>query len=67
MSAIFEQRREEIANEIFARQLSALNNSMNVMKNVKGVSKIIIYGQVGASIAATDPELENKGSPVARR
>jgi signal transduction histidine kinase len=60
MSSIFEQKREEIANEIFARQISALNNSLNTVKNVKGVSKITVYGKDGFPLASTNHEIGPK-------
>jgi len=54
MSAIFEQKKEELANEIFANQREALDNSLNTIRNVKGISNIIIYGLDGHLITATD-------------
>jgi len=55
VSAVFEQRREEIANEIYARQESALASSLNSLKEVKGISSVIVYRTDGKVIAATEP------------
>jgi signal transduction histidine kinase len=67
VSAVFEQRREEIANEIYAHQHSALKSSLNSIKNVHGIAKVIVYGTEGAAIAATDPELERSVEASERR
>ena len=63
VSAVFEQRREEIANEIYARQDSALASSLRSIKEVKGIAKVIVYGLGGRVIAATEPGLEQAGAP----
>jgi signal transduction histidine kinase/ActR/RegA family two-component response regulator len=63
VSAVFEQRREEIANEIYARQDSALASSLRSIKEVKGIAKVIVFGLGGRVIAATEPGLEEAGAP----
>jgi signal transduction histidine kinase/ActR/RegA family two-component response regulator/HAMP domain-containing protein len=64
VSAVFEQRREEIANEIYARQQSALASSLNSLTEVKGISKVMVYATDGKLIAATEPGAEpNAGGP----
>jgi signal transduction histidine kinase/ActR/RegA family two-component response regulator len=57
VSAVFEQRREEIANEIYARQDAGLANSLNSIKAVKGIAKVLVYGTDGKPLAATEPGL----------
>lgn len=47
LSVLFEQKREEIANEIFAHQDMALNSSLDDMIKVKGVLKVVIYNKNG--------------------
>ena len=57
ISAVFEQKKEEIANEIFARQRSALDNSLNTIEDVKGISGVIVYGIDGGLITSTNQTL----------
>jgi signal transduction histidine kinase len=57
VGAVFEQRREEIANEIYAHQNLALVSSMDSIKEVKGISKVGVYGTGGGLITATAPGL----------
>lgn len=64
VSAVFEQRREEFANEIYAHQEAALTSSLNSIKEVKGITKVIIYGTTGAAIAATEPGLDSRIGPA---
>ena len=47
LSVLFEQKREEIANEIFAHQDMALNSSLDDMIKVKGVLKVVTYNKKG--------------------
>ncbi len=47
LSVLFEQKREELANEIFARQNLALNSSLNDIIKVNGVTKAVIYNKKG--------------------
>ncbi len=67
VSAVFEQRREEIANEIYAKQNSALASSLNSIKGVKGISKVIVYGTDGAALAATETGLDPMIDPSERK
>ena len=57
ISAVFEQKKEEIANEIFARQRAALDNSLNTIRDVKGISGVIVYGIDGGLITSTNQDL----------
>ena len=60
VGTVFEQKREEIANEIYARQNAALASSLNSIKEVKGIAKVQVYATDGTLVAATEP------GPVAR-
>lgn len=55
VGTVFEQKREEIANEIYARQTTALASSLDSIKEVKGIAKVTVYGTDGALLAATGP------------
>ncbi len=50
LSVLFEQKREEIANEIFARQDLALHSSLNDLIKVNGVSKVVVYDTKGTAL-----------------
>ncbi len=54
LSVLFEQKREEIANEIFARQELALRSSLNDIIKVSGVSKVVVYKKNGAVLLSMD-------------
>ncbi len=47
LSVLFEQKREELANEIFARQNLALNSSVKDIIKVNGITKAVIYNKKG--------------------
>lgn len=51
VGAVFEQRREEIANEIYARQQAALASSLNSIKEVQGIAMVQVFGLDGRLIA----------------
>ncbi|MDR3669987.1 MAG: response regulator [Holophaga sp.] len=55
VSAVFEQRREEIANEIYAGQQSGLISSLGSIQEVKGIAKAMVYDTDGRLLAATGP------------
>ena len=70
VSAVFEQRREEIANEIYARQDSALASSLNSIREVKGIARVVVYGNDGRVLAATAPgpePMDLDGAPPGRK
>ncbi len=50
LSVTFEQNREDIANEIFTGHNPALNNSLNSMLSVQGISGVIVYDKNGRYI-----------------
>lgn len=54
MSAVFEQKREEIANELFANQEMALANTLKEIQHVKGISNISVFGRTGTIFLTTD-------------
>lgn len=53
MSAVYEQKKEELANEIFAKQEQALSNTLMEIQRVKGISDISIYSKSGELLRAT--------------
>ncbi|MBN2297248.1 MAG: response regulator [Deltaproteobacteria bacterium] len=54
MSVVFQQKKEELANEIFANQHIALVNTLREMQKVKDISGVSIFGRDGEIIHATD-------------
>ncbi|MBW1822232.1 MAG: hypothetical protein JRI92_10830, partial [Deltaproteobacteria bacterium] len=57
LSTIFEQRKEELANEIFANQKDALARSLREIQGVKGIAEVSIYGTDGRLVLSTDKDL----------
>lgn len=55
LSSNFEQRREQLANEIFAEQNVALQQSIQEMGQIKGIIAITVYDKNGVLLASTDP------------
>ena len=47
LSVLFEQKREEIANEIFAHQDLALKSSLNDIIKITGISMVAVYNKDG--------------------
>jgi hypothetical protein len=47
LSVLFEQKRKEIANEIFARQDLALKSSLNDIIKINGISMVVVYNKDG--------------------
>ncbi len=54
LSVLFEQKREEIANEIFAHQYLALNSSLNDIIKINGILEIVIYNRNGSVLASME-------------
>ncbi|MBN2122712.1 MAG: response regulator [Deltaproteobacteria bacterium] len=54
LSAVFQQRREELANEIFAGQKLALARSLQEIRKVNGVAALSVYGPDGGLTLSTD-------------
>ena len=59
VGAVFEQRREELANEIYAHQDSALASSLKSIQEVKGIDQVRVYDKGSRLLASTGP-----GAPV---
>ncbi|HOJ15433.1 MAG TPA: HAMP domain-containing protein, partial [Deltaproteobacteria bacterium] len=53
MEAVYEQNREELANEIFARHTEALASTLDAITSVKGICHIAVYDLEGRIIMAT--------------
>ena len=63
LSTIFEQRKEELANEIFADQKEALARSLKEIQGVKDIAEVSIYGIDGGLVLSTDKNLSDSISP----
>lgn len=57
LSTIFEQRKEELANEIFADQKDALARSLIEIQGVKGIAEVSLYGIDGGLLISTNKNL----------
>jgi len=53
MSAVFEQKKEELTNEIFAGQQLALADSLEKMRDVRGIIHLNVYNIEGNLVTAT--------------
>lgn len=53
LSVLFEQNRENIANEIFAKQRMALQESLKDILGVKGIAGVGVYDKKGILILST--------------
>jgi len=53
MKSIFQQKKEDLANEIFADQMTALSNSLKEIQAVEGISSIIVYKLNGSQLIST--------------
>ncbi len=56
LSVLFEQKREDIANEIFAEQQMALQESLKDILGVKGIAGVGIYDKKGILILSTETD-----------
>ncbi|MEW5723467.1 MAG: hypothetical protein AB1896_10195, partial [Thermodesulfobacteriota bacterium] len=54
LSAVYQQKKEQVANEIFADLRDALAQSVAEMQQVKGISAITVYHLNGALMMSTD-------------
>lgn len=54
LEAVFEQRKEDLANEIFAGHIKALNASLEEMVQVDGVRAIKLYDPGGQLMTSTE-------------
>jgi len=60
LSVVFEQSREEIANEIFAEQDIALEESLKEILKVEGVSGVCVYNKNGELLSSAGTEFIKK-------
>jgi len=63
LRVVFEQNREEIANEIFAEQQMALQESLKDMVAVKGIAGVGVYDKKGGLIRSIGTNFMEKLSP----
>ncbi len=54
LSAIYQQKKEELANEIFADQKLALESSLQEMQRVKGIAALTVYDPLGRLVLSTE-------------
>ena len=57
LSTIFEQKKEELANEIFAEQKDALAQTLKDIQGVKDISEVSLYGIDGRLLLSTNKNL----------
>jgi len=57
LSTIFEQKKEELANEIFAHQKDALAYSIQEIQGIKGIIEVSLYGIDGRLLLSTNKNL----------
>ncbi len=55
LSAVFHQKKEQLANEIYADQKEALMLSLNELQRLKKISQVLIYNPKGQLTASTSP------------
>jgi len=56
LKAVFNQKKEQIANEIYAHQKEALTLSLKELKKIENISYVIIYNTNGQVTVSTAPE-----------
>lgn len=56
LSAVFEQKREELANEIFAGQFEALKETLRQIQKVSGIERLVVYNADGERLFSTHPD-----------
>ncbi len=54
LDTIYQQKYEDLANEIYANQTRALNSTLNEIQKVEGISAISIYDPKGNLVLSTD-------------
>lgn len=60
LSVVFQQNREDIANEIFAAQEMALQESVNDIMKVKGIAGVGVYDKEGALLLSAGMDFTKK-------
>lgn len=63
LSVLFEQNREDIANEIFAEQRMALQESLKDILGVKGIAGVGVYDKKGVLILSSGTDFVETLSP----
>jgi len=63
LSTIFEQRKEELANEIFANQKEALARSLTEIHDIKDITEVSIYDIDGRLLLSTNKTLNDSLRP----
>lgn len=66
LHAVFQQKKEELANEIFAEQKPALVNSLNKIQKVRGIAGLIAYDLNGNVLVSTDKKFTTVLSDLER-
>ena len=64
LSTIFEQRKEQLANEIFADQMEALAQSLAEIQGIKDIAEVSIYGVDGRPVLSTNKNLNDFIKPA---
>ena len=54
LSSIFQQKKEELANEIFASQRLALESSLKEIQRVEGIAALSVYDPQGLLVISTE-------------
>ncbi|MDY6793485.1 MAG: ATP-binding protein [Thermodesulfobacteriota bacterium] len=67
LNTIFEQKKEELANEIFADQKDALARSLKDVQSLKDISEVSIYGIDGRLVLSTNDKLTAPLSPSEKK
>ncbi len=62
LSVLFEQKREEIANEIFADQDLALSSSLNDIIKINGILKVDVYDKKGRLLLSAEKRANTENS-----
>lgn len=57
LNTVFQQKREELANEIFADQHLALRRTLEDMQQIKGVAILSVYDLEGRLVLSTDESI----------
>lgn len=57
LNTVFQQKREELANEIFAEQRLALQRTLEDMQEIKGIAILSVYDLEGSLLLSTDRSL----------
>lgn len=67
LDTVFQQKRDELANEIFANQPLALDRTLQDMQQVKGIAILSVYDLDGKCLLSTDDSAAEFLTPARRR